>query len=57
MKHCYVFDYSSASIYHTLIPDIILDEDIETYLIEHFSFNPGTIYFMTSYNPLTIEEL
>ena len=40
MKHCYIFDYNTADIYHTKLPDILIvkndeeDEKIQNELIE-----------------------
>ena len=57
MKHCYIFDYSSASIYHTEIPDDIEQEDVESYLIHRCTYNPNIMELMISDNPIQIEEL
>ena len=40
MKHCYIFDYSTADIYHVKLSDSIsTNEEIESYLSNKFNIN------------------
>lgn len=55
MKHCYIFDYCSASIYHTEIPDDI--EDVETYLYKKYKLKSSQISFIVTDEKLDIEDL
>lgn len=58
MQHCYILNYNATSILHTEIPDdLFFTEDIENYLINKYNISSDEIDFMTSYEPLTIEEL
>lgn len=55
MEHCYIFDYTSSSIYHVKLPEDV--EDVETYLCETYGFKSGQIYFMVTDEKLNIEDL
>ena len=58
MKHCYVFDYSTADIYHTKLPDILMtNEEIESYLSNNLGFKLSTINYMVTESELGIIEI
>ena len=58
MRHCYIFDYSTADIYHTKLPDILItNEEIESYLSDNLGFKLSTIHYMITSNELDIIEL
>ena len=47
MRHCYIFDYSTADIYHTKLPDILItNEEIESYLSDNLGFKLSIIHYM-----------
>ena len=44
MIRCYIFDYNTADIYHTKLPDILTtNEEIESYLSNNLGFKLSTI--------------
>ena len=55
MTHCYIFDYCSAKIYHTTVPDDV--EDIDSYIAEKLDISLSNIHVMCSDEELEIEEL
>ena len=55
MTHCYIFDYTNAKIYHTIIPENV--EDIDSYVAEKLNISLSSIYTMCSDEELEIEEL
>lgn len=55
MNHCYIFDYTSSSIYHVELPDDV--EDVEDYLYKNYNFSSNSIYFMVTDEKLTIEDI
>ena len=58
MNHCYIFDYTSTSIYHVELPDDVENvEDVEDYLHKNYNFSSDSIYFMTADEELTIKDL
>lgn len=57
MIHIYVFDYNSDRLCHTTIPFPATNDVVETYLKRKFGLHADEIHFMTSYEPLEIEEL
>ena len=58
MKHCYIFDYSTADIYHTKLPDILTtNEEIESYLSNNLGFQLDTIHYMVTESELGIIEI
>ena len=58
MRHCYVFDYSTADIYHTKLPDILTtNEEIESYLSNNLGFQLSTIHYMITESRLGIIEI
>ena len=58
MKHCYVFDYSTADIYRTELPDILTtNEEIESYLSNNLGFQLSTIHYMITESELGIIEI
>ena len=58
MNHCYIFDYSTADIYHTKLPDsLITNEEIESYLSNNLGFQLSTIHYMVTESELGIIEL
>lgn len=58
MRHCYVFDYSTADIYHTKLPDsLITNEEIESYLSNNLGFQLSTIHYMITESELGIIEI
>ena len=57
MIHCYVFDYSTADIYNTKLPDILItNEEIESYLSNNLGFQLDTIHYMVTESELGIIE-
>ena len=58
MRHCYIFDYSTADIYHTKLPDsLITNEEIENYLSNNLGFQLSTIHYMVTESELGIIEI
>ena len=58
MNHCYIFDYSTADIYHTKLPDILMtNEEIESYLSNNLGFQLDTIHYMVTESELGIIEI
>ena len=58
MNHCYIFDYSTADIYHTELPDsLITNEEIESYLSNNLGFQLDTIHYMVTESELGIIEI
>ena len=58
MRHCYVFDYSTADIYHTKLPDsLVTNEEIESYLSNNLGFKLSTIHYMVTESELGIIEI
>ena len=58
MRHCYIFDYSTADIYHTKLPDILTtNEEIESYLSNNLGFQLRTIHYMITESRLGIIEI
>ena len=58
MKHCYIFDYNTADIYHTKLPDILItNEKIESYLSNNLGFKLSTINYMVTESELGIIEI
>ena len=58
MKHCYIFDYNTADIYHTKLPDsLITNEEIESYLSNNLGFQLSTIHYMVTESELGIIEI
>ena len=58
MRHCYIFDYNTADIYHTKLPDsLITNEEIESYLSNNLGFQLDTIHYMVTESELGIIEL
>ena len=58
MRHCYIFDYSTADIYHTKLPDILItNEEIESYLSNNLGFQLSTINYMITESELGIIEI
>ena len=58
MKHCYIFDYNTADIYHTKLPDsLITNEEIESYLSNNLGFKLSTIHYMVTESELGIIEI
>ena len=58
MRHCYIFDYSTADIYHTKLPDsLITNEEIESYLSNNLGFKLSTIHYMVTESELGIIEI
>ena len=58
MNHCYIFDYSTADIYHTKLPDILItNEEIESYLSNNLGFQLDTIHYMVTESELGIIEI
>ena len=55
MEHCYIFDFTSASIYHVKLPEDV--EDIESYLCETYGLKSNQLSFMVTDEKLTIEDL
>ena len=58
MRHCYIFDYGTADIYHTKLPDILLtNEEIESYLSNNLGFELNAIHYMITESELGIVEI
>ena len=58
MNHCYIFDYSTADIYHTELPDILItNEEIESYLFNNLGFQLDCIHYMITESELDIIEI
>ena len=58
MNHCYIFDYNTADIYHTKLPDILItNEEIESYLSNNLGFQLSTIHYMITESRLGIIEI
>lgn len=59
MTHCYIFDYNTADIYHTKLPDNIStsNEEIESYLSNNLGFKLSTINYMVTESELGIIEI
>lgn len=58
MKHCYIFDYSTADIYHVKLSDSIsTNEEIESYLSNNLGFKLSTINYMVTESELGIIEI
>lgn len=59
MKHCYIFDYSTADIYHVKLSDAITvsNEEIESYLSNNLGFQLSTIHYMITESELGIIEI
>lgn len=58
MTHCYIFDYSTADIYHTKLPDMLVtNEEIESYLSNNLGFQLSTIHYMVTESELGIIEI
>ena len=58
MRHCYIFDYSTADIYHTKLPDILTtNEEIESNLSSNLGFQLSTIHYMITESKLGIIEI
>lgn len=55
MLHCYIFDYSTGSIYHIELPDEV--EDVEDYICEEYNLKYSNISFMTVEEPIDIINL
>lgn len=53
MKHVYVFDYCTSSIYHFTVEN---DEDIEEVMRDK-DLRLDDCYYMASESPIDIEEL
>lgn len=58
MIHCYIFDYDTADIYHTELPDILTtNEEIESYLSDNLEFKLSNIHYMVTESELGIIEI
>lgn len=58
MKHCYIFDYSTADIYHVKLSDsIFTNEEIESYLSNNLGFQLDCIHYMVTDSELGIIEI
>lgn len=58
MIHCYIFDYNTADIYHTKLPDILItNEEIESYLSNNLGFQLSAINYMVTESELGIIEI
>ena len=58
MKHCYIFDYSTADIYHVKLSDSIsTNEEIESYLSNNLGFQLDCINYMVTDSELGIIEI
>ena len=59
MKHSYIFDYSTADIYHTKLSDDIAESDkkIESYLSNTLGFKLSNIHYMVTESELGIIEI
>ena len=58
MKHSYIFDYNTADIYHTELPDILTtNEEIESYLSNNLGFQLDIIHYIVTESELGIIEI
>lgn len=58
MEHCYIFDYSTADIYHVKLSDSIsTNEEIESYLSNNLGFQLDCINYMVTDSELGIIEI
>ena len=58
MRHCYIFDYSTADIYHFKLSDSIsTNEEIESYLSNNLGFQLDCIHYMVTESELGIIEI
>ena len=59
MNHCYIFDYSTADIYHVKLSDSITvsNEEIENYLSNNLGFQLDCIHYMVTESELGIIEI
>lgn len=58
MRHCYIFDYTTADIYHTKLQDILItNEEIESYLSDNLGFKLSNIHYMVTESELGIIEI
>ena len=58
MEHCYIFDYSTADIYHVNLSDSIsTNEEIESYLSNNLGFQLDCIHYMVTESELGIIEI
>lgn len=58
MNHCYIFDYSTADIYHVKLSDSIsTNEEIESYLSNNLGFQLDCIHYMVTDSELGIIEI
>lgn len=58
MEHCYIFDYSTADIYHVKLSDSIsTNEEIESYLSNNLGFQLDCIHYMVTDSELGIIEI
>ena len=58
MEHCYIFDYSTADIYHVKLSDSIsTNEEIESYLSNNLVFQLDCIHYMVTESELGIIEI
>lgn len=58
MNHCYIFDYSTADIYHVKLSDSIsTNEEIESYLSNNLGFQLDCINYMVTDSELGIIEI
>ena len=58
MRHCYIFDYSTADIYNIKLYDITMDnEEIESYLSNNLGFKLSNIHYMITESELGIIEI
>lgn len=58
MNNCYIFDYSTADIYHVKLSDSIsTNEEIESYLSNNLGFQLDCIHYMVTDSELGIIEI
>lgn len=58
MEHCYIFDYSTADIYHVKLSDSIsTNEEIESYLSNNLGFQLDCIHYMVTESELGIIKI
>lgn len=58
MKHCYIFNYSIAEVYHTILPESIsTNEEIESYLSNNLGFQLDCIHYMITESQIGIIEI
>ena len=58
MRHCYIFDYNTADIYHTKLPDsLITNAEIESYLSNDLGFQLSAIHYLVTESELGIIEI